>query len=260
MPSVFTLFFLSTFLVFKVLGIIGGDYAPDVSFFVLVQRDANRCGGSIVSIDTVLTAANCLYDQQDRRWAFASEVSVFQGIFSTPYPWRGTSFSVKKYATHLLYQPRSYNFPALFDIALIKLRGRFELKSYNESVLNICQQTKYLYGHFMGLGLVNQTLQAPAMKLMETLLFRDDQCGGYHREGLSIIRNKQICYSNARGTHVCHGDVGGPLLVYKQRSNRFCLLGISSYVANDCTDIQFPPVFTLVPGFGNWIRNRIISW
>ena len=258
----FTLFFLSSFnQVFQVVGIIRGNYAPDLPFFVLVLRGDNICGGSIVSIDAVLTAANCLFDQQERRWAFTYELSVFQGALSAPYPWKGKNFPIEKYATHQLYQPHIYNFPAVFDIALIKLRGRLELKSYNESVLNICYRSKYWYGRFVGLGLVNQTLQAPAMSLMETLLFRDEQCGVYQREGLSIDETKQICYSDIHGgTYACHGDIGGPLLVYKQRSNRFCLLGISSYVATDCTDMRFPPIFTLASGFGSWIRKRVRSW
>ena len=250
---------MSSFLVFQVMGIIGGDYAPDLPFFVLVLRGRNRCGGSIVSIDAVLTAANCLFDEQERRWAFSYELSVFQGNFSTPHRWKGTSFAVERFSTHRQYQPNFNHFPAPFDIALIKLRERFQVTSYKASVLQICHETKYLYGRFIGLGLVNQTLQAPAMNLMETLLFRDEQCGVCQREGLSIDETKQICYSNAHGAYVCHGDVGGPLLVYKRRSNRYCILGISSYVSTDCTDTRFPAVFTLAPSFGNWIRERVMS-
>ena len=58
-------------------------------FFVLVPKGTTEmCGGSIVAVDAVVTAANCLYDQSKQRWAVAEELYVLYGDFSLAHQWK----------------------------------------------------------------------------------------------------------------------------------------------------------------------------
>ena len=254
--SITVLFLLTVQHLMPVLSIIGGKTAPDFPFFVLVLRRNHRCGGTIVFRSTILTAANCLYDQEERRWALNREIFVFHGNFSTPNEWMGTTFAIERYEAHHLYRPHAYNKPSPFDIALIKLQGGLQQMNYRDSVLPICYRYNYKYGLFIGLGLVSQTLLLHAAELMETVLQRDEECGKYHRVQMNLNKQKQFCYSDPGRTYVCHGDIGGPLIASIRHHNTPCLLGISSYVAETCTNTQFPPVFTSVSAFGNWVYKK----
>ena len=216
----------------------------------------NRCGGTIITADTILTAANCLYDLEKHRWASANEISVFQGNFSTPSPWRGTTLRARRYKVHENFVP-NYGFPQSYDIALIKLQTYLEFLSFSKSVLQVCHQANYQHARFIGLGLISELLRLPSNRLMETKLYRHETCGEYSRAGQPIDDSRQVCYNDPGRTYVCHGDVGGPLLVHKRRHNLTCILGISSYVAKTCTDARFPPIFTSATVFSRWVSRTL---
>ena len=58
------------------LGIIGGEFADRYPFYVVVLKNDEPCGGSIIGSNTVATAATCVYRQDKLRgifiWNFCS--------------------------------------------------------------------------------------------------------------------------------------------------------------------------------------------
>ena len=247
--------------VVPVLGIIGGEIAADYPFFVLVLRGQTRCGGTIVSKGAVLTAAHCLYNQEENRWSRPNEISVFRGDFSTPNHWKGTTVSVRNYVYNNFYYRDYYDAPANFDMALIRLSKSAETLNLEKSILSVCKRPSYRVLHtgvFVGLGLVNETLteQSLPSQLMEATMLLDESCGNYFRAGVSIDDTRQLCYNGVHGAYVCYGDSGGPI-VYKPKGKVACLIGISSVVDSNCTNPRWPAVFTSARALRPWVLRKI---
>ena len=84
------LFCLNTFPVLvQLYGVVSVEAVVDhCTSFVLVPKGGQLCGGFIVARDTIATAANCLFYEDKKRWAFIWEVYVLHGNFSTAYNWK----------------------------------------------------------------------------------------------------------------------------------------------------------------------------
>ena len=50
-------------------------------FFVLVMKIEQQYGGTIIALNAVLNAANCFYENENRRWALAKEIRNIHGDF-----------------------------------------------------------------------------------------------------------------------------------------------------------------------------------
>ena len=61
------------------LGIIGGFAASHYPFFAYIKNSHYYCGGTIISSQTVLTAANCLYNPRKEAWAENRDVHIVKG-------------------------------------------------------------------------------------------------------------------------------------------------------------------------------------
>ena len=64
--------------------IIGGVVAKHYPFFVLIKTVNSRCGGTLISRDSVLTAAHCLFNRPEQRWMKYEEVFVIRSNFTNP--------------------------------------------------------------------------------------------------------------------------------------------------------------------------------
>ena len=260
-PSNQLVFLISIVQVFPSLSIIGGEIATNYPFFVLVLRGQNRCGGTIISKGAVLTAAHCLYNQEESRWAKRQEIFVFRGDFSTPNQWKGNSIAVRNYVLNSLYNRDSYDLPANFDMALLRLARSSKALRLENSILPICKQPSrnvLQSGIFIGLGLVDEPrpkLSLPR-QLMEANMLRDESCGSFSRMGVSIDNLRQLCYIGVNGAFICQGDSGGPI-VYKTNDKVACLIGISSFFDNNCTNPERPAVFTSAAVLRAWVRRKV---
>ena len=65
-----------------VYGMIGDRSAAEIyPFFVLVMKIEQQYGGTKIAPNAVLTAANCLYENENRRWALAKRIRNLHGNF-----------------------------------------------------------------------------------------------------------------------------------------------------------------------------------
>ena len=92
-----------------------------------------------------------------------------------------------------------------------------------------------------------------------TLLPEDERCGEYDQVQGKVDPLKQVCYSNLGKAAACHGDTGGPI-VYKRNGKVKCLIEISSYNYNLCTNSKHPSIFTRVATFEKWIERRLTKY
>ena len=80
---VFTTLTIASFVFRPVSAIIGGTPAEFYPFFVRVQKGRFVCGGTIIEANAVLTAAHCLFNRKEARWAFirhSRNLSFFQKL------------------------------------------------------------------------------------------------------------------------------------------------------------------------------------
>ena len=198
--QIFTITLINS--VTPVVAIIGGRPAEDYPFFVLVPKSEQNCGGTIIAPDIVLTAAQCLYYEQQQRWALNEEVHVLHGNFSVPGAWFAKYHQGQSYLVHELYRPNNARVKNPFDIALIKVEDSFHITIStrgNKPMLTTCYMghstNKYGYGTMIGLGLVSQSPLTKAARLMETQLMKDNLCNGMYgsRRGKEAM---QLCYGD----------------------------------------------------------------
>ena len=249
---------ISILQILPVSSIIGGQIAADYPFFVLVLRGRTRCGGTIVAEGAILTAAHCLFNEDDHRWARNHEISVFRGNFSTSNHWKGTTISVRNYKIHKLYHRNRYGLPTNYDIALIRLSSNLRVAAENlkKSILPICTSSSHSIGTFIGLGILDERTRSFPSQLMEATMLRAESCDSYSRAGVFIDDMIQLCYNGVAGAYVCHGDSGGPI-VYRPTDEVICLIGISSFVGNMCETSRLPVIFTSASSLRPWVRRKI---
>ena len=151
--------------------IIRGGKAENYRFFALIIRESYRCGGAIVALDVVLTAANCLYNHPEKRWVSTEEFRVLHGNFSNPNNWNGVVYGVQYFKYHPNYNPDFFGSAAAFDIALVKLTQRFAYNPLGRTKIEYCKRkVDCSLGVFIGLGIIEQNPAKAAEQLMDTVL------------------------------------------------------------------------------------------
>ena len=234
------------------LGIIGGHPSPNYPFFVVVRSEDLACGGTLVQRDAVLTAAHCLYFENEHRWASPLEIYVLHGDFSRPNNWKARYHSCHKIIVHNEYEASPDGSRRPFDVALIKLEDKvrapnFSQRSIDPVILSLCRYDanrwkRHLFGKAIGLGLTSVIPKIRTDRLMETLLIKidckSDVFSNYH------IFHSERCYRFFGTSSMSEGDFGGPLVAQYKKKAR-CLIGcatFTNYHANGNNTIIFTPV------------------
>jgi chymotrypsin len=210
--------------------IVGGrEVTPHSSPYIaslLMLSDQGRttiCGGSLISIRTVMTAAHCV----DR----SVTVQIILGAHNVrtvePSQQRQT-IPAENIRNHELYQPGG-NLDE--DIGLLILNTPAQI---NEFIQTIALPTEFANELFEGEDATisgwGQTSDAERQNSAVLLavtkpVMTNEAC----RAIFSGVTERRVCTSGAGGRGSCFGDSGGPLTV--ERSGRVIQIGLSSFVA-----------------------------
>jgi len=211
------------------------------------------CGGSIISANTILTAAHCV------DFGRASDFSVLAGSSSHKTANAGQLRDVNSIIKHSGYNPNSGGYPN--DIAVLHLTGEFYFgdtvkaislpsNSFNPSSAHNCYMT--------GWGRTNKGTTLPD-QLQEAQV--DPISNSYCQSmmtGISgaTIYQHHICPHNGVSSS-CSGDSGGPYVC--QNGNEYVLTGVTSWgiQSNDKCLLSYPSVYVRVSEFLNWINANL---
>uniref|UniRef100_A0AB38ZER4 Venom S1 protease with CUB domain 14 n=1 Tax=Oncocephalus sp. TaxID=2944721 RepID=A0AB38ZER4_9HEMI len=235
--------------------IVGGKPTEPNEFpfmAALVSREVGLpfCGATIITPYHAITAAHCTIK--------LTEYGVEGAILVGEHDYEKESKTVEQYNVVQIIQHEGYNNDtSRNDIALVLLDR--EIK-FNQFVGRACLPTKRMnlehqYVKMLGWGRIHP--EGPSSHVLRKVNVRVipmSDCLDVW--GLFIPANepKHICVY-AKNKSSCQGDSGGPVLWLDPETNRYTLVGLTSFGLNCSPNI--PSVKTEVAAFLDWINYHI---
>ncbi|XP_055640649.1 uncharacterized protein LOC129778038 [Toxorhynchites rutilus septentrionalis] len=220
------------------------------------QPDGNilwKCGGTLIWLDTVLTAAHCVLDANNKE----PDVVRFGDLNIETS--EGDKFAQQLKIVEIFRHPQ-HRFSAHYhDIALLKLEHPVELSDIvTPACLWTDEEVRFKVLEATGWGrtgyVENQTpiLLKVALKPME-----NEECSRVYLNGTDRklklgLQSHQICAVDEK-MDTCEGDSGGPLQVKLLHNGRMTpfIVGITSFGA--ACGMSTPGVYTRVSSYIDWI-------
>ncbi|XP_062990546.1 acrosin-like [Elgaria multicarinata webbii] len=245
-----------------------GTWPWQVSFQFLTQKGfVNSCGGSLINSRWVLSAAHCF---QEEKYIEHYNVVVGANRISEPGP-DAQNRRIKRVVNHELYKDELYleDGGMRNDIALVELAEPVSCSDYVQlaclpdrsvaiSMLTHC--------YVSGWGTMEVKSETP-MKSTDILqeasvhIIPQDTCNSTSWWDRRIL-DENLCAGHAEGgICTCQGDSGGPLVCREKRSERYWLVGVTSWGPSNCNEPMRPGVFTSTQHYLDWItRARATSY
>ena len=223
--------------------VVGGeDAAPNkYPFFVQMERG---CGGVLLSVDTVMTAAHCLFTE-NQSWL------LYIGAYNSGL---GLKRMVTRFGFHPNYDRKTHE----NDYAILKLDIPVDV--ITPVVLNqqISMPTINTPLTVLGLGSNSSLIRNGVDTLQEAsvLALADEDCrkayGKDYISGNETHPSAMLCAGvDSGGVDACHGDSGGPLL---DQNN--VLMGLVS-VGEGCGEEGKPGVYARIEPAMGWIESQV---
>uniref|UniRef100_A0A1I8M570 Uncharacterized protein n=1 Tax=Musca domestica TaxID=7370 RepID=A0A1I8M570_MUSDO len=214
----------------------------------MIYGAGHMCGGSLIAPDIVLTAAHCIWSENQEKFRSPQEFSVVVGSLDRTRKDRNTlQFAVKDIIWGPNFDPDTFE----DDIAIMILNQTVP-RTYNEYSLiemnenrNLAAGTKCTVS---GWGLTEKNLYATKLRSVEVPIVSRSECSEHY--GAENLIDGMLCagYMNG-GRDACSADSGGPLVCNDK------LVGIVSFGVG-CAMPGYPGIYTDVAYHIDWIRNK----
>ncbi|GJQ69111.1 hypothetical protein Trydic_g6274 [Trypoxylus dichotomus] len=230
-------------------------------FVALTRDDSPRCGGTLITMRCILTAAHCFKPFfKSVSYGYMTLEEAFKptfGVYNSCRPETTQKvFEVEKVFLHEGFEKED----PYYDIALIRLKENAEgfhptclpLKAFDSS-------TRPHAGHITGLGKKKWRAPQGTCTLQEATvkIYDDDTCRNIINSsgGKGELFIHAFCAGYLEGgIDACTGDSGGPLL-YNSNFG-YTLLGITA-TGYECAKPNKLGFYTDVSHFLDWVRSKI---
>ncbi|NBX23290.1 MAG: hypothetical protein EBR52_04130, partial [Microbacteriaceae bacterium] len=216
------------------------------------EVDGQFCGGSIIATKWILTAAHCVFDQQDN----PTSINVLAGQATLLTTANSRSVTVEQIIVHPLYDPTAEH----DDLALLKLTSALNPVTGQIQKINLPTQRNYEGASLItgwGTTSFGDDTHPAVLRKADVTVLPDSACTDSYPD--SFDGSKMLCAGTvAFDRDTCQGDSGGPLAANKGATGTvpWFLVGITSY-GNGCANGQDPGVYTEVFNYVSWINQKV---
>ncbi|KAH8272328.1 hypothetical protein KR026_005597, partial [Drosophila bipectinata] len=203
------------------------------------------CGGALISVYKVLTAAHCLYNNQKKRYRQPSEFVVVMGTLNRFERQNGTIVAqVSSMAYMSTFSPDTMR----DDVGILFLSSRVLQAQFATPIQltrevtppgRVCQ--------IAGWGRTEQSSLSNILLTVNVTTIRYHTCRTIYKSGL--LPGMMCAGLLQGGTDSCQGDSGGPL-VHDGR-----VVGVVSW-GYGCAEPGLPGVYVDIQYYRQWIEER----
>ncbi|XP_002017379.2 chymotrypsin-2 [Drosophila persimilis] len=202
------------------------------------------CGGAIIDVQFVLTAAHCVMTPTPLELAQLSVVGGSNTLNSD----NETRFAVIGMKIH-----PGFKILRGHDIVLLRVKTKFQFDNVQFGKINykvVIRRGGGINATFLGWGRMKQGHKKD-LDLVPFQTINDEVCLKNHK--FIFLTSSEICAIHTGTTRgACDGDSGGPLV----DANKQFLYGLLSYGRKAC-QMGKPYAFTRISTYGDWIRDEM---
>jgi len=248
--------------------IVGGVEAkvnefPWIASLILIidgSETDSMCGGTLISAEWIVTAAHCLYKDNDFKTLYKPSEQVWTLGEHDFLDWGETKIpTIRSKVEKVIVSPEWNSMTTRGDIALIKLAKPVDLRKYTPACLantgdSFVGKTAWVYGW----GQTSFKAEWGEFKLrkLELKVAANSECMAWSSKNNMNwdLASSQVCAGAGAGKDACKGDSGGPLT--SEVGGRHVLIGDVSN-GNACKGPY--SVFGSIAYYRQWIDKTMAA-